>query len=661
MATRKNSSLNHTHKLGYTEREIRARANTTAGNVWRIHCLNHAAHKHADKNPSACYFPDSAWYWCHVCDLKGFADDRDRANYAARKHTYHYSNGVTVHREQQPNGQKRIWQSGTKEKSSDLPKPYGHEMLLPTIHTIYIVEGEKCLEMLRPHLDSRTQTGLTSLGGSGAADKTDWGVVTKHLKTSEKPSTVIFMPDCDESGLKYATDVANLLGLTEMNLVHLGGSDGYDIVDWLETNSFKDLPKPVSTPLVVENDPMDNERIGYPNLFGYYIPEKLEWLADAMIPARKLTLLVGRSGIGKSTMALYIASAISNNRQPFSQTGLDKGLFNNHRILIYSQEDDWNDTIAVRLKMMNADLQQIAPLRSQFNMDHSFDWDLPNSHKEEEVSDLDLLLNNMRTHPIDLLIIDPIMDVITGGNNNDPAVIRQNIEAKINPILSTGCTVLGIHHERKDAKKDDLLVDRAIGSQAWTGVARSVLHMQALPKRKAFGNNKNLKPRKSLDGEFSIKHRDMQTNSDICGVVVVSKSNLAKVDGGYHYELPSSIPDGQSSSFIHAAVNDDKITNRTAEELVQIYNPIAQEKPLESPVNQHFRTTMKKEVKALTTAEKAVQDAFSKNQNQPIPPKELLEIVTTGASVGERIAQEAIRNLTKGKHLGGNRYVRILK
>ena len=645
-------------KVGYTESEILSRASESCPGGWvRVRCLNDRAHKRGDQNPSAAYNQDTGYYQCFACDMRGFANDRDRPDWN-RKQTRTYPNGSIVHRIPSQDG-KRIWQ----ENPQPAEKPYNIELLSTKIRTIYVVEGEKCAEELMCALGDLPGLALTSIGGSKATSKTDWSDVRTHL--AEYDCTIVFVPDRDTAGEQYIQEVANALGIDKLNVIRLYSErdDGYDIADWLqEGNRILDLPEP-------EVEPIANKlhaTHGYHDLFGYREPEELTWLADNMIPVRKLTLMVGRSGIGKSTMALYIASSVSNGAKPFTRNSpLSNDLFaSGARVLIYTSEDDWNDTVAVRLDMMGANFDNIAPLRSQRNgVAYSFDWSgrrERDANGNEIPSDIDLLRANLRSDPVTLIIIDPLLDVVSGGSNNDPSIIRRAIETKINPLLEMGCAVVGIHHERKDAHSGDLLVDRAIGSQAWTGVARSVLHMQALPKYKALGRDKNSKPRESKDQKFNIAQMNMDTNSNICGVMVVSKSNLANVDGGWHYELPTSVPSGQMSSFIEVAVNLEKIAGRTPEELVQIYNPIAQDDPPESPVNRKARIDLGKQISAVKEAERVVKEYFGETRD-PISMKDLTKLVMEHAGVGRRTAHDAIRNTTKSVHTEGNNYFRELK
>ena len=394
--------------------------------------------------------------------------------------------------------------------------------------------------------------------------------------------------------------------------------------------------------------PVDRQEVvvrgnGFRDLWGYREPAVLRWVADDMIPASKFCLTVGRAAIGKSTMGLFIASRVSQGMQPFKDEPLRTEFFPNPKVLIYSTEDEWNDTIAVRLKLMDANFSNIAPMWSQYDPKLSFDW-RDRLKPDDPPSDHELLMANLNKDPVALLILDPIMDIITGGANNDPSVIRRAVEKKINPILQTGCTVIGVHHERKDAKKDDLLVDRAIGSQAWTASARSVLHMQALDKYKALGSGKSPKPRSSLDGKYNISMRDLGTNSRKAGVVVVSKCNLANIDGGFHYELPETLPERQVSTFTKVQINPKKITALTPEELVQIYNPLASEPEPESAMNRKARIEMGKTISAVKTAEAAVIEILKVENKMKM--NDLLARVMEEGAVGERNAREAIRNLT---------------
>ena len=509
---------------------------------------------------------------------------------------------------------------------------------------VVIVEGEKCADALK----ALGYVATTWAGGSGVVKKTDFSAL--------KGRKVVLWPDNDEPGRKAMKSVSAILRryLCAVGVVAVPKDkpEGWDVAE---------ASRDEAQALIGETKPQGSLLL--PHQLGNTRTSKLRWIADEIIPAKKATLLVGRKAIGKSTMAFYIAACVSRGEQPFTGKKLPDGP---HRVAIYSAEDDWSDTVAVRLSMMEANMDNIAPLKSQRYEGRSFDWkEPPNRNKKgaEEIPqcDLELLWEALGVVPFTLFIIDPIMNIVTRGSNNDPRAIRSAFEEKLNPIMATGAAILGVHHERKDARREEFLVDRAVGSQAWPGLCRTALHMQALPMRKAVGTAKNSAPRKSLDGKFSIADVAMNTNSSIAGVICVSSCNLAEMNGGWHYELPTSTPDGQSSSFTKVAINPKKIKRRSAEELIQMYNPLAESKPPESAVNKKARMDMHSRISSLKAAEAAVRQAFSANEeSEGIPMKQLTQEVMEAGGVGERTAQDAIRALTVSSR-DGKKYTRNLK
>jgi hypothetical protein len=89
---------------------------------------------------------------------------------------------------------------------------------------VYVVEGEKCVE-------AAGDIGLlatTSSGGSNAASKTDWSPLAGR--------DVVILPDADDAGRQYATDVATILHELDppaiVRVVELDGLEpGGDVAD----------------------------------------------------------------------------------------------------------------------------------------------------------------------------------------------------------------------------------------------------------------------------------------------------------------------------------------------------------------------------------------------------------------------------------------------
>lgn len=370
------------------------------------------------------------------------------------------------------------------------------------------------------------------------------------------------------------------------------------------------------------------------DLTGDFQLKEVSWLVENVLPRGKYSLLVGRSGIGKSTMALWLAARLSADQSILdSPRPSGEGC----KVLIHTTEDDWRDTAAVRLKLMGANSDKIGRLHSlSEGRNFPFDWTI-----DEEVI---ALQHHIQAQRYDLLIIDPVIDLIGTSSNNDPATIRRAIAYKINPILETGCAVLGVHHERKDTKRNEQLVDRALGSQAWTAAARTVLHMQAVPKSKA-------------KDRADVTKYDLGSNSNQYGVLVVAKSNIAKVDGGWHYENPIQSYADQEAQHPSVAVRSNKITGIAPEALIDRYNPIGERE--KSAVEKKAERDLEGDIKADERAEIAIKDLFKTRDR--IPSKELQTSVQELAPCGETYAKTAIAKLCNKAVKEGNQWVRTLK
>lgn len=610
----------------YTEQQIRARASTTARAPWTVHCVNGSAHKHDDRNPSAYYYPESGWYACNVCDTQGIAKDHPRrktktndptteakASDATVNHPrirqmpkdavktvyrYYREDGDCIHevhrfdwmssdgvlktfrpRHRNENGE---WQFGDGPTQW---QPFNANFLTDA-KCIYIVEGEKCATALDAVL-GQSEVAITSAHGANSPHKTDWSCV------KESDATIILVPDNDEAGESYITGVAEILGRTRYDVIQMPQGVN-DIADYLDAKGALDglSREPLNLTKTSNTNIADTEQ------------ETIEWLWDGMLPKEKLTLLVGKSGINKSTLALWVAAQISRGKIKGTACGVG-------RTLIYSSEDNLADTIHPRLAAMGADLRQTDWLHAPRDLDRPFDFT-----DSEHIGKLHQLARQF-----DLLIIDPIIDICGDGNPNSATTVRNAIAEIVDPICRAGCAVLGIHHERKDARQDDHLPDRASGSHAWAGRPRVVWMMHKAP---------------TADCSKEAKKRDMGTDSDSFGIVLNVKSNISKLGLAWHLEMP---------------VVQDIITVQVGEGFSMAPSEAIAQYQKPPKVNARERLAehrLNEDLNAVKRGTLAVQEIFEDtNTQRPIPMQELVNQVAELAGIGIQSARTAVRGTTR--------------
>jgi len=95
---------------------------------------------------------------------------------------------------------------------------------------VFVCEGEKDADTLAAHGLVATTSGAA--GSWAATDTTPlhdaWGVVV--------------VPDCDPAGVEFALTVAkSLFTHTKVQILNLGGADGYDATDFVEDNGIQAL------------------------------------------------------------------------------------------------------------------------------------------------------------------------------------------------------------------------------------------------------------------------------------------------------------------------------------------------------------------------------------------------------------------------------------
>ena len=201
---------------------------------------------------------------------------------------------------------------------------------------------------------------------------------------------------------------------------------------------------------------------------GIHIQHKtVRWLWRDWLARGKVTILAGNPGTGKSTITLAMAATVTTGGEWPDGTRCKQA----GNVLIWSSEDDPEDTIAPRLWAAGANANRYATI------DGTTDG---NQKKPFDPSrDMDLLRQSIRDiiGGIDLLIIDPVI-VMTRGKNTDAANdVREALQPLVDLAREFDCVIIGITHRRKtnNGKRDLNPMDGVLGSQAYVAVARVVI------------------------------------------------------------------------------------------------------------------------------------------------------------------------------------------
>jgi putative DNA primase/helicase len=340
------------------------------------------------------------------------------------------------------------------------------ELLARPDECVYVTEGEKAA-------DAAASIGLlatTSPHGSESAKTADW--------TPLAGRDVVILPDQDDAGREYARDVTSILlqlgPAATVKVVELPDlpTKG-DIYDWLEARDATepDVLRAQVEQLVDAVSPIDaSEILGGPILtcLADVEPVEVRWLWPSRVPLGRITLLVGRPGEGKSLLTTYMASRVTTGSPWADGTVCPKG-----SVILISAEDDPADTIRPRLDAHHADAKRVHLL----SMVRKIGTDGGRQDVMFTLADLASLEVALRKRPdCRLIVIDPIGSFL--GVKTD-AHRDNEVRGVLAPIAKLaekhGVAVVVVAHRRKSAGgfADDL----ALGSRAFTGIARAVWHL----------------------------------------------------------------------------------------------------------------------------------------------------------------------------------------
>ena len=241
---------------------------------------------------------------------------------------------------------------------------------------------------------------------------------------------------------------ARLDGVPEDQLRHYADSLDTDMRQAQETPANSAQPR-------LEPVPEPSRRV---NLFSASTvkSEHLDWLIPNWIPHRSITLLAGREGLGKSTIASGIAAQAT--------TGELTGKPIN--VAYVATEDSLSITVKPRLQAAGANLDRTFLLNVTTEQGHEGMLSLP--------GDIHRLADALKDHDVKLVILDAAKSAmhssLDGYRDDD---VRQFLEPLAGLCDALDIVVIGlVHFGKRESTDPGKLI---LGSIAWSQIARSVL------------------------------------------------------------------------------------------------------------------------------------------------------------------------------------------
>lgn len=185
--------------------------------------------------------------------------------------------------------------------------------------------------------------------------------------------------------------------------------------------------------------------------------ERLDWLIDNWVPRKSMTLLAGREGLGKSTIACDIAAQASRG-------DLTNGVPMN--VAYLNTEDSREITVAPRLQAAGADMDRVFFFNVTTETGNTGGLQLP--------GDTHILAEALAGGNVGLVILDAAKSAmhssLDGYRDDD---VRQFLEPLSAMCDEHDMSIIGlVHFGKRESNDPGKLI---LGSVAWSQIARSVL------------------------------------------------------------------------------------------------------------------------------------------------------------------------------------------
>lgn len=208
-------------------------------------------------------------------------------------------------------------------------------------------------------------------------------------------------------------------------------------------------------------------------------PRPVHWFWKDRLPLGMVSLLAGREGIGKTTVAYTLVADTTRGQLPGR-------CFGTHRnVIIVATEDSWEHTVVPRLMAAGADLERVLRVNVEVREIGKLELSLP-----DDIAALEQVIQEQQAA---LVLLDPVISRLSRKiDTHKDAEVRSALEPLARLADATGACLLGIIHVNKSTSRDPL--NMVMGSRAFVAVARAVLFVASDPdneKVRLLGQPKN--------------------------------------------------------------------------------------------------------------------------------------------------------------------------
>ena len=191
----------------------------------------------------------------------------------------------------------------------------------------------------------------------------------------------------------------------------------------------------------------------------------VRWLWNGRVPQGELTLLAGREGLGKSTLAYQMAADVTNGTLPGDYLGQPRN------VLIAATEDSWETTVGPRLVAAGADIGRVFKMSVELAEGVSSEVDFPVDNRQLQETLEELAANDMH---VGMILLDPLVSRLNVNlDTHKDAEVRQALEPLVKIAHDAETAIVGIIHFNK--QKDVDMLSAITGARAFTATARAVM------------------------------------------------------------------------------------------------------------------------------------------------------------------------------------------